>query len=1763
MNIYSFGAVGSHKVVLVRMQESDGLGKATAEGLSYCRSTFPNIALAVVIDHDAAVPFQLFRPGGKRSILDGIVFSLGFFQQNPTQEHLPQRHLPQQWIDTPKNLPRGTLHSLSESQHDNVVGRLPIFSFLARNRFHAALPEYLDDLRKKAQSRAHAQAPGHDEIPDIHLASIASLDSDLDATEHGIFLPSDTENLGLAALPCIFVSSACGHGQVHMSHPSRMPNAATTTAACVMSLVRDMEHLSSRGHTHTSASEPATQTIRQPVTFGANVGRQKMPPRVHFLVPYPKPGSFIGRDSILQKLEETLQTAPSQPRIALLGVGGIGKTHIALAYAHQFSGRYPDRSVFWVHATSEDSFHQAYASIAQDCQMPGYDDPDADVLSLVKSSLESRNNGSWLLIIDDVNDNYMLGSSQNEQEANPSAEKRDLASLVPGCPHGYVLVTTRNTGAAVMLAQGGPVVEVGQMQEQESEELIRAGLDGVDVTAEDVGLLSTRLAHFPLALAQAVAYIKTNIVSIGRYLQLLDESHVRMPSVLSNHPGNLGRVVGKPKAFALTWEISFNQMKKKNSLAHDLLSLMSFLHQDSIPLILLLHYKERRRGQPGASVARCKDPSEDAQLQEALSLLKDFVFLWEENQDSLAMHSLVQSATRDMLQTKGLTSHFAGEAMLAISELYPYGTYESRKVCGAYLPHVHAVLRYDLAGTKVERIAKASLLHNAAGYLVYRGQWNVAEEFQRQAVEMKEKLFGKNHASTLSSMANLASTYDFNGRWNDAEALQADVLGRRKQALGGDHPHTLASMVSMASTYNHQGRWTDSEALLTKVLELRMNRLGAEHADTLASMASLASTYNLQGRWKEAESLQEQVLRTRRRLLGEEHPLTLASKAGLAAIYDNQGRWEAAERLQTEVLETRKSVLGERHPETLACIASLASTYSKQGLWIDSGALQAYVLEKRTAALGEDHPSTLISMMKLASVYSQQGRDKQAEDLQSQVLLRRRRMFGEEHPDTLGSMGSLAGTYVRQGRLQEAEGLQMDVVKLLKRNIGEEHPSTLASIANLAWTYSEQGRWKEAETLQGQVLEARGRVLGDDHPDTLASSASLASTFCLSGQLTEAEKLQVRVVQIASRVLGTKHPFTLASIYDLESIHNKQGRQEMAETSQTQVPFAGRRLTFKGGHPSSAKSDGLFRRYEGDSGYASGSRVATLRLSTTGTGPVHGENASPDATTEHGQEASRRGEEEAKSVASDEGDIGSQTSEGTTYEDLTGKALIRVFLAEEPRFRLLCENAMSNMSRQRFVENMRRLLKSLHKGLLSEAKSEAERAVAALLCSRRGRLRISQQLVEHIEQEKDELVTHDRLDLHASLQERCDVENWLAHASETTFAEQNTADDCWGSEESASGDELEGDEFPHTSELRRFLRNSQSFQEVLGDFLSMFLPADVGDVLLSIPKGNVWLSREQPRSMINRMKVWVEDKTQVTWNWWPLEPSKRELRKGECRIFWQCTCGTQQWDEVSLDQHEFVEKFLAVWDDKPTSPHWCRKTGFRVPLSQSFILFGVQGPRRTLTPAQILVTSRSTDSSVFQDLRACYRTHRGWLRYWFSIWTLDHCTITKFNRLTPDRMVPEYKDLPRHTEYEYSPRAGSADARNPPLRSHLFDALFYTCQSPCNWKHFHDCIPPPKRSIYLERIPKRTTSFEADDTSSIWGFEAVFSPSFARTVLYHIIIILAPFVFSLVWLRFHPEDLQNAYTPASIVVAGVSLFWNMNTAWISRGQDRDPERKPM
>jgi tetratricopeptide (TPR) repeat protein len=831
--------------------------------------------------------------------------------------------------------------------------------------------------------------------------------------------------------------------------------------------------------------------------------------------------------------------------VALVGLGGVGKSQMVIEYTHRIREGQPDTWVFWVHAGTQARVEEGFRTIADAVKLPGRNQPKANIPQLVYGWLSNERNGRWVMILDSADDRDVFYSPTNSDAHNG----QQFAAYLPQSPNGSVIITTRNKDLAFRLTgRHQNIIEVGPMAQSDAFTLLEkklGSLPDTDVAAD----LVQALDFVPLAISQAAAYIQARAPrsSPEKYLAEFRESERKRSKLLEHDAGDLRRDGGASNAILMTWQISFDHIRSLRRSAADLLSLMSFFDRQGIPGWVLdpklakipvqasgLEVSRDGESDDSSSLIDSDmddgvDDDIDGEFEDDVAMLRDYcLIVADEAEDEFEMHGLVQLSTRRWLEAHGQQETFKQQCIERMAASFPTGEYENWAVCRDLFAHVQVALSYRPGEDTLE--TWATLFHNGGWYAWSQGRYEVAQQMLGKARKVREKRLGKENVATLASTSMFALVLLDQGRWEKAEKLFVQVMEAFKIKFGADHPDTLTSMNNLASTYRNQGRLEEAEKLGVQVMETRKTKLGADHPDTLTSMGNLASIFRNQGRWEEAEELEVQVMETFNIKLGADHPLTLTSVANVASTLWNQGRWEEAEKLFVQVMETSKTKLGADHPDTLTRMANLASTYRNQGRWEEAEKLEVQVMETRETKLGADHPDTLSSMNNLASTYWNQGRLEEAEKLFVQVMETRKTKLGADHSDTLTSMNNLALTYQNQGRFEEAEKLEVQVMETRRTKLGGDHPDTLTSMGNLVLTYWNQGRLEEAEKLGVQVMETFKTKLGANHPSTLTSMANLAFIWKDQGRHTNAFALMEDCAQARQRVLGAEHPYTLSSL---------------------------------------------------------------------------------------------------------------------------------------------------------------------------------------------------------------------------------------------------------------------------------------------------------------------------------------------------------------------------------------------------------------------------------------------------------------------------------------------------------------------------------------------------------------------------------------------------------------------------------------------------------
>ena len=786
-----------------------------------------------------------------------------------------------------------------------------------------------------------------------------------------------------------------------------------------------------------SSSSPQTLiTAKQPL-FPAS-----FPPIWN--VPYSRNPFFIGREDLLIQLAESLQTernmSSAQPQ-AISGLGGIGKTQLALEYAYRYCQNY--EAVFWVRADSREALVADYTDIARLLTLSQYSEHDQSLTILaVKQWLQRHLN--WLLILDNADDLEIV---------------RDF---LPSAPSGHIILTTRAfsmRSLAERLNVDTLTLVEGSLLLLRRASLIKPRSMLQEAQPDDVDQASTivqMLDGYPLALDQAGAYIEETGCSLSDYIKLYQ---VQRSALLRRRGKSF--VPGHPDPVATTWTLAFAKIAQSSPTAAELLQLCAFLAPDDIPEELITS------GGPDLSPALKSIVDEPIALNDAIATLLQYSLIRRNSSNkTLSIHRLVQTVLLNDMN-ENTARKWATRAVRIVSHIFPSGNFETWPQCDRLLPHalrcVDWVDRYELFFPEV-----IHLLNRTGYYLSERARYREAEALWRRALMVSEQSLGDSHPDTATILNNLAQLYREQGKYEEAEPLYERALAIREQQLGAEHPNTAMSLNNLARLYYLQGKYNAAEPLYHRALAIFELQLGVEHPNTAMSLNNLAQLYHDQGRYEEAEVLYRQALAIREQQLGFEHPGTAMSLNSLAQLYRQQGKYKEAEPLYQRALDIRERQLGAEHPDTAISLSNLARLYQQQYRYAEAEALYKRSLAIFEQQLGPEHPYIAISFSNLADLCQQQGRYEEAESLYQRALAIRLQVLGPEHPDTAISLNNLANLYQQQDRYEEAGPLYLRALAIFDRVVGAEHPYTTMVKQNLASLRQRSDRVGEEEEIGDQ-----------------------------------------------------------------------------------------------------------------------------------------------------------------------------------------------------------------------------------------------------------------------------------------------------------------------------------------------------------------------------------------------------------------------------------------------------------------------------------------------------------------------------------------------------------------------------------------------------------------------------------------------------------------------------------------------------------------------
>ncbi|MDR2119136.1 MAG: toll/interleukin-1 receptor domain-containing protein [Tannerellaceae bacterium] len=728
---------------------------------------------------------------------------------------------------------------------------------------------------------------------------------------------------------------------------------------------------------------------------------------------------FTGREAILDAIHRNFQKEELLARTqALIGLGGVGKSQIAVEYACRYAEEYT--YVVWVNAESSDTF---YASLEPFALKNGLVHPDAkytsaELLAAVRDWMNRQDN--WLFIFDNADDEASL----KDYLPQDAAHRR------------HVLITSRYGNWQTFATP----LNIDVFSEEEAAEFLTRRTGKPRDAFQDS--LAKELGCLALALEQAAAYICNHAdCDYREYLSLLEEYHLDVLKESSD--------IRTQQSVHATWDISIRKIADESAI--QLLNLCAFFAPDHIDLSWFRKAGDRL---PQPLRDRLPHKLHFNRTKEALTCYS----LVNIRNGKLSLHRLLQEVLRERLKEE--QSIWINYCIQVLNEcVYPdFSTPESRMLFTELASHIHSVTALIDPEIQTEKLAN---LYFFLGYGYNEfAEYSQSLEWYGKAQGIQEKVLGTSHPDTAGTYNNIAIVYCGQGEYKKSLEWHTKALDIRETVLGTSHTDTAGSYNNIARVYCRQGEYDLALKWYRKALEVKETVFGTSHPDTATTYNNIAMIYTKQGEYEKALKWYRKDLEISEKVLGILHPDTATTYTGIGVVYFNRGEYAQALEWHLKALEIKEKVLGASHPDTATTYAGIAMVYYEQDDYEQSLKWYLKALDMQEKVLGSLHPDTATTYYNIALVYDDQGEYDQALKWYLKALNIQETVLGVSHPDTATVYTGIATAYCEQGEYDQALEWFAKALPVCVGKLGIDHPNTKLLFENMEIAYNNSGNPK-------------------------------------------------------------------------------------------------------------------------------------------------------------------------------------------------------------------------------------------------------------------------------------------------------------------------------------------------------------------------------------------------------------------------------------------------------------------------------------------------------------------------------------------------------------------------------------------------------------------------------------------------------------------------------------------------------------------------------
>jgi tetratricopeptide (TPR) repeat protein len=906
-------------------------------------------------------------------------------------------------------------------------------------------------------------------------------------------------------------------------------------------------------------------------------------------VPYPRNPRFTGQTSVLETIFDHLSVRAIPgftSSYALYGLGGIGKTQIAIEYANLHMTEFD--MVCWLPADDYETLVSSYVKLSRDLEFISItelrleDDNDHEsIAKKTKAWFENTTEIGWLLIFDNADKLEDLArppeashprktmisrgrkflkrlkpkfsfqlKSKTEQSNLPEPLAQDsilphvleeerqntLGSLIPRGRTGSVLVTSRNRSSDGELTDFGGMV--GPMMAKDATDLLLKCSRATDLELSEAQALVSTLGFHPLAIEQAGGFIRKNGISIARYSSLYESNKsaaLKEGLSLTHHELYYQHTI------ATTWEVSFKAIENIDPLATKILRLVAFLDGKNIQRELFTDALTilKEEGSPIVN---------EWEIDKSFGLLMSYSLLDPTLGDGVQMHLLVQQVIRSrlgrdlerwLLSSINLVGqHFSGAA----------GDLENLKKCLRYVSHA----RQCAAHTQTYNVMSSevlALLESLGGYLRSTRQSAEAMACYDRALHICEQTFGANHVKSANIIMCIGLLYSSQMKHIEAISFLKRSLRITELEVGRDHIDSANIFHNLGVVYEAQESYDEACAQYNQALAVFEKVHGTrENLDAAETINNLGNVYLSQRKYVEAISCFELALTIFEGHFGKGHIKSAYPLHNMGNAYTRQGKFNEALGVYLRALDIKDTELGKDHIMAATTLNSLGDIHKSRGNY-----QQALVYFKRWLGIYEttfkgEHVDSVAAIICVGDVFVSLGDyvqamghyerardicDRKAEEKTARIL-------------SAGMLNSIGDLYRAQEKNAEALAFYQRAEVIANRELGVDHINSIQTIINVGSGYQSLGLYEEALSNYQHALEICDRELGRNNSDSATVLNSIGDVLRLKAEYDAAMRHHERALSINGLQFGAEHINSVTSMINLGLNYEAMEKYEAA-----------------------------------------------------------------------------------------------------------------------------------------------------------------------------------------------------------------------------------------------------------------------------------------------------------------------------------------------------------------------------------------------------------------------------------------------------------------------------------------------------------------------------------------------------------------------------------------------------------------------------------------